>query len=209
VAPQAHNLFSASSCGDRYIVFDSLRDGKQLLWRTDADGSNGMQLADEAGHSECSPDGKWIFYVSKRHLYRMSTEGGTPSQVMTTETSGNLDISRDGSLVAVLYQEGSPVPVLKIGVVPASGGDLRFVGLLPSGGEALRWSPDGKGVQYLLTRGGATNVWEQPLAGGDPHPVTKFASGLIYSFAWSRDGKQLLLSKGSDNSDVILISNFR
>ena len=90
----------------------------------------------------------------------------------------------------------------------ASGGSRRFIGQLPSGGENLRWSPDGKGVQYLLTRSGA-NVWEQPLAGGDPHPVTKFASGLIFSFAWSRDGKQLLLSKGSDNSDVILISNFR
>jgi Tol biopolymer transport system component len=209
LAPQAHNIFSVSSCGDRYIVFDSIRDSKQLLWRTDADGSNGTQLADEVGSSDCSPDGKWVFYVVKRHLYRMSVEGGTPSQVMTAETGGVLDVSPDGSLVAVLYQEGSPVPVLKIGVVPASGGDLRFIGLLPTGGGNLRWSPDGKGVQYLLTRSGATNVWEQPLAGGDPHPVTKFASGLIFSFAWSRDGKQLLLSKGSDNSDVILISNFR
>ncbi len=208
LAPQAHNLFAASSCGDRYIVFDSLRDGKQLLWRTDADGSNGKQLADEAGFSVCSPDGKWFFYVSKRNLYRMSIEGGTPSQVTTAQTGAGFDVSPDGNLLAILYQEGNPVPVLKIGVVPASGGDLRFVGLLPSGGRALRWSPNGKGIQYLLTRSGATNVWEQPLAGGDPHPVTRFASGLIFSFAWSRDGKQLLLSKGSDNSDVILISNF-
>jgi eukaryotic-like serine/threonine-protein kinase len=209
VAPQAHNLFAASFCGDRYIVFDSLRDGKQLLWRMDADGSNGTQIADQAGFSTCSPDGKWVFYMSKRKLYRMSAEGGTPSQVMTTETGGQFDVSPDGSLVAVLYQEGSPVPVGKIGVVPASGGELRFIGLLPSGGGNLRWSPNGKAVQYLLTRNGATNVWEQPLAGGDPHPVTKFPSGLIFNFAWSRDGKQLLLSKGSDNSDVILISNFR
>jgi eukaryotic-like serine/threonine-protein kinase len=209
LAPQAHNLFAASSCGDRYIVFDSLRDGKQLLWRMDADGSNGKQLADEAGFSVCSPDGKWVFYVAKRKIYRMSIEGGTPSQVMTVQTGAGFDVSPDGNLLAVLYQEGNPVPVLKIGVVPARGGDLRVVGLLPSGGQALRWSPNGKAIQYLLTRGGATNVWEQPLTGGDPHPVTKFASGLIFSFAWSRDGKQLLLSKGIDNSDVILISNFR
>jgi Tol biopolymer transport system component/predicted Ser/Thr protein kinase len=209
VAPKAHNIFSVSSCGDRYIVFDSIRDGKQVLWRTDADGSNGVQLADEVRFSDCSPDGKWVFYVSKRHLYRMSVEGGTPTQVMTAQTAGDFDVSPDGSLVAVRYQEGSPVPVVKIEVVPSSGGDLRFIGLLPGGAESLRWSPDGKGIQYLLTRNGATNVWEQPLAGGDPHPVTKFASGLIFSFAWSRDGKQLLLSKGSDSNDVILISNFR
>jgi eukaryotic-like serine/threonine-protein kinase len=209
VTPQAHKVFSASACGNRYIVFDSVRDGKQLLWRTDADGSNGIQLADEAGFSQCSPDGKWVFYASKRFLYRMSIEGGMPSQIMTTQTGSGFDVSPDGKQLAILYQEGSPVPVLKIGVVPAGGGDLRFINVFPAGGQALRWSPNGKGVQYLLTRSGATNVWEQPLAGGDPHPVTKFASGLIFSFAWSRDGKQLLLSKGSDNSDVILISNFR
>jgi Tol biopolymer transport system component len=209
MAPQAHNIFSVSSCGDRYIVFDSIRDGKQLLWRTDADGSNGMQLADEAGFSDCSPDGKWVFYAAKKHLYRMSVEGGTPSEVMTTAPGSGFDVSPDGNLVAVRYQEGSPVPVLKMGVVPASGGNLRFIGQLPSGVEKLRWSPDGKGIQYLLTRSGATNVWEQPLAGGDPHQVTRFASGQIFSFAWSRDGKQLLLSKGSDDSDVILISDFR
>ena len=104
-APKAHNIFSVSSCGDRYIVFDSIRDGKQLLWRTDADGSNGMQLADEAGFSDCSPDGKWVFYVAKRHVYRMSVEGGTPSQVMTAQTGGELDVSPDGNLVAVRYQE--------------------------------------------------------------------------------------------------------
>ena len=209
VAPQAHNLYTASYCGDRYIVFDSLREGKQLLWRTDADGSNGMQLADEAGFSACSPDGKWVFYESKRNLFRMSIEGGTPAQVMTTQTSGEFDVSPDGNQVAIFYREGNPVPVWKIGVVPASGGELRFIALLPNGGQTLRWSPNGRGVQFLLTRNGATNIWEQPLAGGDPHPITKFASGLMFSFAWSREGKQLLLAKGSDSSDVILISNFR
>jgi hypothetical protein len=34
-------------------------------------------------------------------------------------------------------------------------------------------------------------------------------SALIHDFAWSRDGKQLLLAKGNESSDVILISNFR
>ena len=73
----------------------------------------------------------------------------------------------------------------------------------------LHWSPDQKGLQYLLTRNGATNVWEQPLAGGTPHQVTNFTSGRIFDFSWTRDGKQLLLAKGEDTSDVVLISNFR
>jgi dipeptidyl aminopeptidase/acylaminoacyl peptidase/predicted Ser/Thr protein kinase len=43
--PQTHNLFSVTSCG-HYLVFDSYRNGKVELWRTDADGSNGIKLLD-------------------------------------------------------------------------------------------------------------------------------------------------------------------
>jgi Tol biopolymer transport system component len=73
----------------------------------------------------------------------------------------------------------------------------------------VRWSPDQKSLQYLLTRRGATNVWEQPLAGGAPRQVTNFTSDQIFDYAWSRDGKQLLLAKGEETSDVVLLSNFR
>jgi Tol biopolymer transport system component len=101
------------------------------------------------------------------------------------------------------------VPVLKLAVIPAAGGAPVNVFVRPIGTDKLHWSPDQKSIQYLLTRKGATNVWEQPLAGGPPRPVTDFISGHIFDFAWSRDGKQLLLAKGEQTSDVLLISNFR
>ena len=47
--PARHNVSSISSCGDRYVMYDSYRDGKIELWRVDADGSNGQKLADEHG----------------------------------------------------------------------------------------------------------------------------------------------------------------
>jgi hypothetical protein len=64
-------------------------------------------------------------------------------------------------------------------------------------------------LQYLLTKNGATNVWEQPLVGGAPKQITNFTTGQIFDFSWTRDGKQLLLAKGEMTSDVVLISNFR
>jgi hypothetical protein len=43
-----------------------------------------------------------------------------------------------------------------------------------------------------------------------PTPARQhLTSGQIFDFAWSRDGKQLLLAKGEETSDVLLISNFR
>jgi len=73
----------------------------------------------------------------------------------------------------------------------------------------MQWKPDGKALQYGLTRGGAGNIWEQPLAGGDPKQVTKFRSGTIFGFEWSPDGKKLAIARGERNSNVVLISNFR
>ena len=102
------------------------------------------------------------------------------------------------------------MPLQKIAVVPAVGGgspriygrpSLRYIG--------VRWSPNQRGVQYVLMRNGADNIWEQPLGGGTPHQITNFTSGRIFSFSWTRDGKQLLLAKGELKSDVVLISNFR
>jgi hypothetical protein len=36
-----------------------------------------------------------------------------------------------------------------------------------------------------------------------------FESGLTFDFDWSGDGRQLAFARGSESSDVILISNFR
>jgi Tol biopolymer transport system component len=75
--------------------------------------------------------------------------------------------------------------------------------------QSPKFSPEGKALAFMLTRKGATNVWEQPLSGGDPVPVTKFTSGEMFAFAWSKDGKQLAMSRGQRKSDVVMMSNFR
>ncbi len=212
VVPQAHNVLSASSCADRYLVFDRYLDGKVELWRTDADGSNAVKRLDEVDYSDCSADGKWIYYSIQNKLYRVAPEGGAP--VAVTEVPGiprawQVRASPDGNLVAFLYKEGSPVPVTKLAVAAAAGGPLQFTSPLPIGSAGLRWAPSGKALQYLLTRSGATNLWEQPLTGGEPRQITNFTSGRIFDFAWTRDGKRLLFAKGNQTSDVILIRNFR
>ena len=63
-------------------------------------------------------------------------------------------------------------------------------------------------MEYFLTRNGATNIWEQPLSGEKAHPITNFTSGRIFNFAWSKDGKDLLLVRGEITNDVVVMSNF-
>ena len=66
-----------------------------------------------------------------------------------------------------------------------------------------------RSANLVLTQNGVSNIWEQRLTGGPPKQVTHFDSGEIFDFEWSRDGRQLALTRGSESSDVILISNFR
>jgi serine/threonine protein kinase len=210
LTPEARNYINMSTCADRYIVFDSDTGTRIELWRTDADGANPTKLSDDVLNSDCSPDGKWVLFSSGAKLYRMPIEGGTPTEVPTVSHNGAYGmISPNGQMIAYQYLASAPVAMARVAVAPIAGGKPLQDFAQPPGANGLHWSPDSKGVQYLLTRNGATNVWEQPLPSGDPRPVTNFTSGLLFDFAWSRDGSQLLLAKGENTSDIILISNFR
>ena len=209
VIPQLRNFVSRTACGDRYLLFDSYDGSKLQLMRSDPDGANMVKLSDDVVSSQCSPDGKWLTYTSREKVYRLAIDGGAPVEIASAPGGGGSVISPDGKLVAYIYQEGSPVPQAKAGIIPSEGGNQLHVFPLPTGSGTMRWSPDGKALHYLLTRSGATNVWEQPLSGGNPRQVTHFTSGLIFDFSWSRDGKQLLLSKGDQSSDAVMITNFR
>lgn len=215
VMPQARNYGTMAACGDRYVIFDSYSGTKSELWRTDTDGSNPTRLVDEGVSSEdCSPDGKWIVYdvnsSAGTKIFRMSIEGGSATEITDAPGGGGSPrISPDGKFIVYEIQEGSPVPQRKYVVISAEGGSrVHEFPALPSS-SSPRWSPDSKELQFAMTRKGATNVWEQPLAGGEPHQVTDFPSGRLFSFAWSRDGKTLLVAKGNETRDVVLISNFR
>ena len=211
--PMANTVGGFSSCGDRYVVFDSLNEGKVAVWRIELDGSNPTVLAENAVFPDCSSDGKWLVYANTEgsHFFRIPVEGGIPKEIVVPALNSApiLRVSPDGNWLTYLYQEAKPNAKEQIAVIPASGGDPVHMFPLPEDTIQFRWSPDGKAVQFVLTRNGAGNIWEQPLTGAPRHQITDFTSGLIFDFAWSHDGKQLLLVKGETNSDVILINNIR
>ncbi|MBA2338955.1 MAG: hypothetical protein H0V88_01045 [Pyrinomonadaceae bacterium] len=70
----------------------------------------------------------------------------------------------------------------------------------------FRWSPDSRAVVYVDTRGDVSNLWRLPLDGGAPAQITDFKSDHINFFAYSRDGKQLALSRRNQTRDALMIS---
>ena len=212
--PERHNALNVSACGDgRYLVFES-QDAGGSIWRMETDGSNPTRLTNgslEHG-PHCSPDGKWVLYTSEQSghaaLWRVSIAGGKPTQ-LSDDLAFVGEISPDGRFIAYVTQEGQPVLVGHVVVMPAEGGKRLYDFKLPASSAGLAWAPDGRGLDYVDTRDGVSNIWGQPLSGGPPKRITDFSSGLIFGFGWSRDGKRLSIARGDVSSDVILFSNFR
>ncbi len=215
IAPGEGNNYLPTACGDgRYIVFQAYRHEKVNVWRIEPDGSNPSQLTDEgfAGFPSCSPDGKWVLYDSAGDtgVWRIPVQGGTPTQLKTQNRNGpRARVSPDSKLLAYTAWGATASSPSILTVVPVDGGQPLCRFDLPAGAGGLRWAPAEKALDYYLSRSGVSNIWRQPLAGGQPRQITNFKSERIFSFDWSRDGKQLALARGTTTQDVILIRDFQ
>src|ERR1700730_1362954 len=209
--------FLASACGDgRYFVYMARQGTGSDVWRGDAaDGANPTQLTQvgSVNRPVCSPDGKWVAYGESSpntfaSSWRVSIDGGPPSKLAENLDRPRLPISPDSRMVAVRQWGKTPTSPSVLSVVSAEDGKLLHAFEAPAGMQVFGWSGDGRALNYVLTRGGVGNIWEQPLTGGPAKQITHFKSELIREFDWSHDGKQLAVARGHLNSNVVLISNF-
>ena len=203
-----------SACGDGSLVYQTFTDDHTAIWKVDADGSTPRRIVSNGDpvSPECSPDSTWIAYVYRRTdgqlaAVRAPIGGGAPTELLANLSRDNVHISPDGSMVQSLVWDTASNDT-SVQVAPATGGPVRYTFKAPVSASDLRWSPDGRSLQYLQFSGGALKLWEQPLTGGAPREVMSFADRQIANFAWSRDGKQLALRRGLNAFDIVLMSNF-
>jgi serine/threonine protein kinase/Tol biopolymer transport system component len=210
------NYAPTVSADGRYVVFVSFRNGSRNLWRMAADGSNLKQLTDGGNPfwPQVSPDSKWVIYTvfttPVPTTWKVSIEGSEPVQVTDAYTWAPA-ISPDGKLIACYFKDVVEEP-MKIGIIPMEGGRPKQISgdlLSTEHGRPPRWMPDGQAVAYPETHDGVANLWALPVKGGQPVQLTDFKSLFIFSFDWSRDGKQLALARGTQAGDVVLIRDFR
>ncbi len=212
-----------STCGSSgYFVFMT----KQGVMRADVDGGNLKQLTSNPADISpaCSPDGKTVFFdrVSNQQttLWRVGADGQNAAKV--SDKSYILPaVSPDGKHIAVLDYVDSPKLMLIVldAATGAAESSYQVHGnsfSVDQGETRMAWTPDGHGVAYIVDDpvSGTSNLWEQPVGspGSNPAPprqITNFPSSntRIWSFAWSLDGKQLLLARGHVSSDAIMLSN--
>jgi serine/threonine protein kinase len=204
-----------SVSGDgRYIVFVSNRAGKRNIWRMDMDGGHPVQLTSGNGEyaAYCAPDGLWLYYTgvgsgkNPVSVWKVPINGGEPVLVIDKHSRMPI-ISPDQRLLAFVYSDLRETPPYGIAIAPVEGGPLIKRLAISHEGGVFHWTPDGRALAYIDHR--SLNVWAQPIEGGKPTQLTNFKSDQTFNFAWSRDGKQLALARGTLTSDVVLISDFK
>jgi len=197
--------------GDGRVIVSSQRSGSWNIWRMDQDGSHARQLTSGMGpdsNPSYAPIGKWVIYTSgssKRTLWKVPFEGGSSVQ-LTSHLSDAPAVSPDGKLIACEYNDDQPGSNSTVAILPVEGGaPLRT---FPNIGldAKVRWRPNGRGLTFIRTTDGVSNLWVQPLSGEPPRQLTKFNQGRIFAFAWRKNGVQVAMVRGESMRDVVLLS---
>ncbi len=209
---------SVTSCGVGAIVYNQILKQSYSMWRADLSG--GMPVELDPGPSSfnpaCGPAGKTVVYEraegNETRLMRVPATGGAP-QKLNDLNMCCAKVSPDGRQIAALYW-ADPTGVPRLALLPLEGGYPTQIIDLPrdTRTQSLGWTLDGRGMVFAIYRNGVTNLWIQSLGRprskpAPPRQWTHFAANGVKAFAISPDGKQIVLSRDSSTSDIVLITH--
>jgi len=209
-----NNDYPAISPDDRYVVFHSDRTGADHLWRMNSDGTNQVQLT--SGYAErnanISPDGRWVYYNTAidLKLWKVPIEGGEPVKV-TDQYALYPALSPDGKLIAYYHVSNGPQKYsIKVGRVE----DVKTVAeisLAPGAwiSARLHWDAASSSVTYAVENQGKIRLYEQPVSGGAPRPITSFKDSDEFDFAWSPDRSKLAYMSSEWHHDIVLVGGLK
>jgi Tol biopolymer transport system component len=209
------DLHPSVSLDGQHMVYDSDRAGTRNIWRMDVDQGTLRRITygDREEDPRISPDGRWIVYTSIQSgnvaLWKIPIDGGEPAQI-TRQHSEFAVISPDGRHIASYLQNEQTRSLIKVALFRFDGGNpLKIFDIETSAERLVRWSLEGNALTYVSTRNGVSTLLSQPISGGPPQVVADFKRDRIFSFEWSPDGKQLAVSRGIIQYDVVQISKFQ
>ena len=204
------NYTPAASADGRFIVFSSNRSGAFNIWRINADdGSDATQLTFSDGnfYPSCSTDDQWIAYDNIANagvsVWKIPMNGGEPTKV--GEKYRMPAFSPDNQFIACRSNIESDAR--DVAIFSAQGGPpLRHVSIPIQEWQRIQWLSNKHELSFIKTDNGYSNIWSYDLDTGASKQLTNFNSDRIYAYAWSPDFKQIACQRGTNISDVMMIS---
>lgn len=102
-------------------------------------------------------------------------------------------VSPDGKIIAFVVTEMDKernTSNSDIWIIPSKGGEPWRLTSSPKADFSPRWSPDGKKLAFVSTRGGTPQIWMIAPSGGEAFQITNISTGAS-GVIWSPTGKHL------------------
>jgi len=199
------------SADGRFLIFMSNRTGQMDVWRSDANGTNTIQLTANGNvkDSIISPDGNTVFYLVQdsesmvETLWRVSINGENPTK-LTNQTTRSPRISPDGKTIAC-YILNPETRAMMLALVSAKTGEVLKYPATPQHEDIpfLDWSKDGENLFVVLQRGKPASLWKLPLNGSQPEQLREWENDAIFRLAISRNGERVFYEVGNQLNSVV------
>jgi Tol biopolymer transport system component len=200
------------------VSYSCNRTGNHEVYLQDIGGGPPRRITNSAvfnGQASFTPDGRALFFESADRagnpiLKRASLADGKP-EVFANEDDEFPSVSPDGKLVAVTSEPelDSEIPVYVLRIA-----DRRrvFQTRVSSTGHLITWTPDSAAIVAVLKEKAPLrqNAFEVPLDGAPARRLTDFPEGWrLYGCAIDASGRELLIVRVRDNSDIVAITPLR
>ncbi|MBA2379224.1 MAG: serine/threonine-protein kinase [Blastocatellia bacterium] len=216
---QGFAVYPLTTPDGRYIVYNMQKDKASRIWRVNADGSDPLLLSGEAeGNLDLSPqlanDGRTVIFQRRAgdderfKLMKVSIDGGPVELFYQDEYSGVFmpTVSPDGKRIAFTSFDlrSFEKKLLIASIIEGRFGNIEEE-IEYDRVNHYAWAPDSRSLTIATSRGGTQNLWRQPIGGGEAVSITDFKSGRIFCFSWASNGRDLLISRGTINNDLIIV----
>ncbi|MGC1415553.1 MAG: LpqB family beta-propeller domain-containing protein [Candidatus Acidiferrum sp.] len=201
----------AISPDGRHIAFSVRQQEKTLLYTMQPDGTNARIVADSLeldGDPAWAPDGQSITTAASDegvpHLYRVPVDGGSSARFLQ-EYSVDPAWSPDGRFVAYSGPDIGTTFSVKAATTAGTGYQLPEL-TLTRGGRHIAFLAGGKALVHLRGEIQHKNLWVLDLETGAERQLTNVTPDFdIRDFDISADGREVVLERVQERSDVVLL----
>ena len=213
-----HNAPEACA-GGRSVIYSTDFEGPWHLWKLDLKSGTTTKLTNGLGEVDprCPRISEFVTYKRQEsdgsaHIWKLPLSGGSSVQVSDLIALTGAVTSLDGRHMAfpAIQKDGTVKVVVLSAETGAQETQFDIPLTLDAAGHSVSWMPDSRSIVISDRRSGVPNLWALPIfLKGKPEQLTHFTSGTIWNFQWSPNGNKLAIARGSNDSDVVLLTHTR
>lgn len=201
----------AVSPDGRAIAFSVRQQDKTVLYVIQADGTNARVVADSLelqGAPAWAPDGQSITSAAEErgvpHLFQIPLDGRAPARLLQ-EYSVDATWAPDGRFA--VYSGPDIGTTFSVKAVTKEGAEQPVPALtLTRGARHLAFLPGGGALLFLQGEIQHKNLWQMDLVSGAKRQLTNLGPDFdIRDFDVSPDGREVVLERVQERSDVVLL----